>query len=88
MQPRGILRRDDAEIDFVAERSGGTEPGTLYVQVAYLLPDDRTVDRELGILERIDDNYPKLGLSLYTFFPTERNGVRHVVVWDWLLEKG
>jgi predicted AAA+ superfamily ATPase len=78
---------DDAEIDFVAKRSGGTEPGTRYVQVAYLLRDDRTVDRELGILRRIDDNYSILGLSLDTFFATEKNRVRHVVVWDRLLEE-
>lgn len=43
------------EIDFVATR--GTE--RIYIQVAYLLPTDETIDREFGNLAAIDDNYPK-----------------------------
>jgi predicted AAA+ superfamily ATPase len=80
----GVL--DDAEVDFVAEHAGGARPTRLYVQVAYLLTDEPTVEREFGNLERIADNYPKLVLSLDTWFPQERNGIQHRLLWDWLLD--
>lgn len=54
----GILRA--GEIDFVA-----TKPDRrIYVQVAYLLASDETVEREFGNLSAIKDNYPKYVVSL------------------------
>lgn len=79
----GVL--GDAEIDFVAERTAGSDSSRLYVQVAYLLGDEQTVEREFGNLERIPDSYPKLVLSLDRYFPAERNGIRHMLAWEWLL---
>jgi hypothetical protein len=81
----GVL--GDAEIDFVAERSAGSDASRLYVQVAYLLGDEQTIEREFGNLERIPDSYPKLVLSLDRYFPAERNGIRHMPVWEWLLSE-
>jgi hypothetical protein len=77
----GVL--DQAEIDFVAERHGER----LYVQVAYLLADPRTLEREFGNLERIADNYPKLVLSMDEFGPDQRNGVRRQHLLDFLLSE-
>jgi len=51
---------DGLEIDFVAEKAGRR----LYVQAAYLVPDESTAAREFGNLERIDDNYPKYVVSM------------------------
>ena len=48
------------EIDFVAEKSGSR----LYVQVCYLLTGEETFKREFEPLARVQDNYPKLVLSL------------------------
>ena len=59
-----LLRRDykvtvgrtgDKAIDFVCDKSGEK----LYVQVAYLLASDETVQREFGAYNNIRDNYPK-----------------------------
>ena len=36
----------------------------LYVQVAYLLASDETVQREFGAYNNIRDNYPKYVVSL------------------------
>ena len=43
---------DDKEIDFIAVR--GKEK--LYIQVAYLLAEPATIEREFFPLETIDDN--------------------------------
>lgn len=76
----GIL--DQAEIDFVAERHGER----LYIQVAYLLAEPGTIEREFGNLERIPDNFPKLVLSMDELGPDQRNGIRRQHLVDFLLE--
>ncbi len=48
------------EIDFVAQK--GSE--RIYIQVAYLLNSDKTIDREFGNLIDIDDNYPKYVVTM------------------------
>lgn len=76
----GLL--DQAEIDFVAERNGER----LYVQVAYLLTEPATIQREFGNLERIPDNFPKLVLSLDDYGPAHRNGIRQQNLIEFLQE--
>ena len=77
----GVL--DGTEIDFVAER----HDQRIYVQVAYLLAEDATVQREFGNLEKIPDNFPKLVLSLDEYFPAERNGIIHQNIREFLMSK-
>ena len=60
------------EIDFVASKNDQI----LYIQVAYLLPDEKTISREFGSLEKVNDNYPKLVLSLDKYFDSDRNGIQ------------
>lgn len=48
------------EVDFIACK----EEKRLYVQVAYLLPDEDTVRREFGNLLDIQDNYPKYVVTM------------------------
>ena len=48
------------EVDFVAERNGEVK----YYQVAYLMPSQKTRDREFGALLGIPDNHPKFVLSM------------------------
>ena len=50
----------NGEIDFVAEKNGRIA----YFQVAYLLADQATIEREFGNLVRIGDNYPKYVVSM------------------------
>lgn len=76
-----IGKIDAQEVDFIATR--GAEK--LYYQVAYLLADDQTVEREFGSLIKIQDNYPKFVLSL-DLFDRGRDGIRHKNIIDFLLE--
>lgn len=50
----------NGEVDFVAEQNGKT----VYFQVAYLLTDEKTIEREFGNLSAIKDNYPKYVVSM------------------------
>lgn len=70
----------DREIDFIAERNGERE----YYQVAYLLAEKSTIEREFSVLEALPDNYPKHVLSLNDFQPN-RNGIQGINLIDWLL---
>lgn len=70
----------DQEIDFIAEKGGDK----LYIQVAYLLANDDTINREFSALENIQDNYPKYVLSMDKI-KMERNGIKHRNIIDFLL---
>jgi hypothetical protein len=60
----------------------------MYIQVTYLLADDKTVEREFGNLEKIRDNYPKIVLSLdKKHWGTERNGILRKNIVDFLTEQ-
>lgn len=73
---------DDLEVDFVAEKNGEI----IYVQVAYLLASKETEEREFKPLEKIQDNYPKMVLSMDTLWGSDRNGIVRKKVTDFLLE--
>lgn len=70
----------DREIDFVCERHGEK----CYIQVAYLLASEETVQREFGVYEHVQDNFPKYVVS-FDEFDMSRNGVRHYNIRDFLL---
>jgi uncharacterized protein len=66
------------EIDFVIKKGGITK----YVQVTYLLTDEKVVEREFGNLESIKDNYEKMVISLDDVSFGNRNGIIHHPAWD------
>lgn len=70
-----------SEVDFIAQR--GTEK--FYLQAAYLLNNDETVDREFGVYRSIEDNYPKYVISTDRI-PMSRDGIIHKNLCNWLLE--
>ncbi len=69
------------EVDFVATR--GLEKH--YFQVAYVLADDKTVEREFRSLEEIRDNYPKTVLSM-DVVDFSRGGILHRNIVDFLVD--
>ena len=73
----GALR--NGEVDFVATKNDRK----LYVQAAYLLADEATVQREYSPLETIGDNYEKIVVSLDDARFPNRNGIRHMQAWQW-----
>ena len=72
----------NGEIDFVAEKGGSP----VYLQVAYLLADVSTMEREFGNLLKIQDNYPKYVISMNPMLrPTDYEGVKHLTLRQFLL---
>ncbi len=72
----------NAEVDFVCRTPRGD---IAYYQVAWEMSNEKTVEREFGSLEKINDNYPKYLLTTDSF-TQDRNGVKHLNVFNWLLE--
>jgi len=76
-----IGKLDSNEIDFVAEKKGNK----VYIQVAYKLENEQTVDREFGNLLAVDDQYPKYVVTMDEFWKDSIEGVKHLYISDFLL---
>lgn len=72
------------EVDFVCKTPTGDIE---YYQVAWQITSENTVEREFGALEKINDNYPKFLLTTDSFTQS-RSGIRHLNVFNWLLDMG
>ena len=73
---------DSGEVDFIATRFNEK----IYIQVAYILSDEKVIEREFGVYKKIEDNYPKYVLSMDKIDLSE-NGIIHKNIIDWLLNK-
>ena len=71
---------ENAEVDFIATRFDEK----IYIKVTYMLSDDKIVDREFNVYNKIEDNYPKYVLSMDKF-DMSQNGIIHKNIIDWLL---
>jgi predicted AAA+ superfamily ATPase len=71
----------NSEVDFVCKTPTGDME---YYQVAWQMKDEKTIEREFSALEKIKDNYPKYLLTT-DGFTQDRNGIRHLNVYHWLL---
>ena len=60
-----------SEIDFVCSKSTGER---VYVQVAYIIADEATRQREFGNLRAIHDNYPKYVISMTPLVTRSNDG--------------
>jgi predicted AAA+ superfamily ATPase len=76
-----VGRIGDAEIDFVAERANERA----YYQVAFALPNNETLERELRPLEAVADNFPKFLLTMDRARTGNNNGVAVRYLPEWLL---
>lgn len=72
----GIIR--DKEVDFIAVK----DARTLYVQVAYMLTDDETAEREYSSLEAIKGNAECYLVTLDDFQYPMRNSIKHLRPWE------
>jgi hypothetical protein len=75
-----IGKFNEQEIDFIATKLNDRT----YIQVAYLLYDQKTIEREYRALEKINDNYPKLVLSMDKFHDSSRAGIQWKNLTDYL----
>ena len=73
----------DKEIDFIAER----ESKKCYIQVAYKLQLNKTIDMEFGNLLKIKDNYPKIVITMDELAGTNYQGIQHIHIFDFLQQK-
>jgi len=55
-----VGQEGNKEIDFIAQKSGEK----IYVQVAYMLTNEATINREYGNLLEIPDNFPKYVVTM------------------------
>lgn len=77
-----IGKTKKGEIDFIATKTDEK----MYIQVAYLLDNDKVIEREFGAFEGLNDDVPKYVLSLDKE-DLSRNGIIHKNIIEWLLEK-
>ena len=76
-----VGRIGEKEIDFACEKEGER----LYVQVAYMITDQRVHDREFGNLLRIKDNFTKIVVSMDEMTGGKFKGIKHVNIKDFLV---
>ena len=69
------------EVDFVAEKLGKR----IYIQVAYKLESQQTVDREFTPLIDINDHYPKYVITMDTFWKDSIQGIQHITLPKFLM---
>lgn len=70
-----VGNNEGKEIDFVAERNNER----IYIQVAYMLYDQRTIDREFGNLMGIENHYPKYVVTMDALsMPSSYQGIRQM----------
>ena len=77
-----VGRSNDREINFVCQK----REQKLYIQVAYLLASEETIQREFGAYNNIRDNFPKYVVSLDEF-DMSRDGIKHRNICDFLIAK-
>lgn len=78
-----VGKQGNREVDFVCEKGGSRA----YIQVAYILNDAATVEREFAPLLAIKDHYPKFVISMDALPLGERLGIRHITLRNFLLNK-
>jgi uncharacterized protein len=76
-----VGKHNDREIDFVAIK----DENKTYVQVAYLITDDKTHDREFGNLLAIPDNCTKIVVSMDETATGNFKGIEHVSIRNFLM---
>ena len=77
-----VGKEDDREVDFVAIR----KDEKLYVQVAYKIESDKTLEREITPLLTIKDNYPKYLVTTDELLTGNINGIQTKHIAEFLLE--
>lgn len=77
-----IGKIDRFEVDFIATKADEK----LYIQVTESMRDEMVRERELRPLQKIQDNYKKLVLTLEPGIEREFGGIQVVNVVDWLID--
>lgn len=77
-----IGKMGDKEIDFIAQK----KDVIIYIQVAYLLIEPKTIESEFGNLLQIKDNYRKMVITMDDLPISNQQGIEHWNVRKFLSE--
>jgi predicted AAA+ superfamily ATPase len=72
----GVVK--NKEVDFVAIKSNRK----IYIQCAYILIDNETIEREYSALEAIADNFEKYVVTLDDVQFESKEGIKHIQAWN------
>lgn len=78
-----VGKSDDKEIDFIAEM----KEKKVYIQVAYKIAEQTTIDREFTPLLEIKDHHPKYVVTMDDTWQDNIEGVQHKHIADFLMMK-
>ena len=76
-----VGKNNEKEVDFVVQKPNNEKE---YYQVAFTVNDEKSFEREVSSLRKINDNYPKYLLTL-DIDETNIDGIHKINVIDWLL---
>lgn len=76
-----IGKVDNAEVDFIGTRADEK----VYVQVTEAMTSEDVRKRELTPLQKINDNYEKIVLSINTSMDISYDGIKSINLIDWLI---
>lgn len=76
-----IGKIDRSEVDFIATKA----EEKIYIQVTESMTSEDVRQRELAPLQKINDNYEKIVLSLNTGMDSTYEGIKSVNLIDWLI---
>ena len=55
---------------------------TIYIQCSYIMSDQSTIKREFSPLETINDNFPKVVVSIDDMVLPSHYGIKHIQAWN------
>lgn len=73
-----VGKMPSGEVDFVCTK----HDRRFYVQVSWTLEDENTKEREYSTLEGINDNYPKVIVTMDDIARKSINGIENVLAWN------
>ena len=76
-----IGKVDKSEVDFIATKADDK----IYIQVTESMTSEDVRQRELTPLQKINDNYEKIVLSLNTGMDSSYEGIKSINLIDWLI---
>ena len=76
-----IGKVDNSEIDFIATKADDK----IYVQVTESMTSEDVRKRELAPLQKVNDNYEKIVLSLNPGLDSSYDGIKSINLIDWLI---
>ena len=78
-----IGKVDKSEVDFIAMKADDK----IYIQVTESMTSEDVRQRELTPLQKINDNYEKIVLSLNTGMDSSYEGIKSINLIDWLISE-